>query len=135
MEEQEMPLLHRVKNELFKVLFGSNHLKSRMKDVFKELFPSVAEVIRVHKTKDYRFLPRLLQNIEANFIINGVCRRLMVEMQDAPVYTIHDSILTIRPFVEPIRQIMVEEFARLGLTPTLHEKDYGTSKGKALRGQ
>ncbi len=31
MEEQEMPLLHRVKNELFKVLFGSNHLKSRMK--------------------------------------------------------------------------------------------------------
>ena len=134
MEEQEMPLLHRVKTELFKVLFGSNHLKSRMKDVFKELFPSVAEVIRVHKTKDYRFLPRLLQNIEANFIINGVCRRLMVEMQDAPVYTIHDSVLTTRPFVEPIRQIMIEEFARLGLTPTLHEKDYGTLKAKALRG-
>ena len=134
MEEQEMPLLHRVKNELFKVLFGSNHLKSRMKDVFKELFPSVADVIRVHKTKDYRFLPRLLQNIEANFIINGVSRRLMVEMPDAPVYTIHDSILTTRPFVEPIRQIMVEEFARLGLTPTLHEKDYGTLKGKATRG-
>ena len=134
MEEQEMPLLHRVKNELFKVLFGSNHLKSRMKDVFKELFPSVAEVIRVHKTKDYRFLPRLLQNIEANFIINTVCRRIMLEMPEVPVFTIHDSILTTRPYVEAIRQIMIDEFARLGLTPTLHQKDYGELKGKALRG-
>lgn len=134
MEDREMPLRHWVKTEMFEVLFGSNRLKSRLKDIFEETFPGVAEVIRVHKTKDYRFLPRLLQNIEANFVINGVCRRIMTEIPDAPVYTIHDSILTTRPFVEPIRQIMVEDFARLGLTPTLHEKDYGTLKGKALRG-
>lgn len=134
MEDREMPLRHWVKTEMFEVLFGSNRLKSRLKDIFEETFPGVAEVIRVHKTKDYRFLPRLLQNIEANFVINGVCRRIMTEMPDAPVYTIHDSILTTRPFVEPIRQIMVEDFARLGLTPTLHEKHYGTLKGKALRG-
>lgn len=131
MEERELPLLHWVKTEMFEVLFGPNRLKSRLKDIFDDMYPGVAEVIRVHKRKDYAFLPRLLQNIEANFVINGVCRRLMVEMPDAPVYTIHDSILTTRPFVEPIRQIMVEEFARLGLTPTLHEKDYGESKGKA----
>lgn len=134
MEDREMPLRHWVKTEMFEVLFGSNRLKSRLKDIFEETFPGVAEVIRVHKTKDYRFLPRLLQNIEANFVINGVCRRIMTVMPEAPVYTIHDSILTTRPFVEPIRQIMVEDFARLGLTPTLHEKDYGTLKGKALRG-
>ena len=134
MEEREMPLLHWVKKEMFEVLFGPNRLKSRLKDIFDDMYPGVAEVIRVHKRKDYAFLPRLLQNIEANFIINGVCRRLMVEMPDAPVYTIHDSILTTRPFVEPIRQIIFEEFARLGLTPTLHEKDYGESKGKAPRG-
>ena len=121
-------------SELFEVLFGSNRLKSRLKDIFDDMFPGVSEVIRVHKRKDYAFLPRLLQNIEANFVINGVCRRIMTEMPDAPVYTIHDSILTTRPFVGPIRQIMVEDFARLGLTPTLHEKDYGTLKGKALRG-
>lgn len=134
MEEREMPLRHWVKTEMFEVLFGPNRLKSRLKDIFEKMFPGVAEVIRVHKRKDYAFLPRLLQNIEANFVINGVCRRLMVEMPDAPVYTIHDSILTTRPFVEPIRQIIFEEFARLGLAPTLHEKDYGTLKGKALRG-
>ena len=134
MKEREMPLLHWVKKEMFEVLFGSNRLRSRLKDIFADMFPGVAEVIRVHKRKDYRFLPRLLQNIEANFIINTVCRRLMLEMPDAPIYTIHDSILTTRPFVEPIRQIMIDEFAQLGLTPTLHEKDYGELKGKALRG-
>lgn len=134
MEDREMPLRHWVKSELFEVLFGSNRLKSRLKDIFDDMFPGVSEVIRVHKRKDYAFLPRLLQNIEANFVINGVCRRIMTEMPEAPVFTIHDSILTTRPFVEPIRQIMVEDFARLGLTPTLHEKNYGTSKGKAPRG-
>jgi hypothetical protein len=134
MKDREMPLLHWVKTEMFEVLFGPNRFKSRLKDIFDEMYPGVAEVIRVHKRKDYAFLPRLLQNIEANFVINGVCRRLMVEMPDAPIYTIHDSILTTRPFVEPIRKIMVEEFTRLGLTPTLHEVDYGESKGKAPAG-
>lgn len=134
MEDREMPLLNWIKTEMFEVLFGPNRVKSRLKDIFDDMYPGVAEVIRVQKRKDYAFLPRLLQNIEANFVINGVCRRLMVEMPDAPVYTIHDSVLTTRPFVDPIRQIMIEEFARLGLTPKLHEKDYGESKGKALRG-
>ena len=134
MKEREMPLLHTVKTELFEVLFGSNRLKSRLKDIFGDMFPGVAEVIRVHKTKDYRFLPRLLQNVEANFIINTVCRRIMLEMPEVPVFTIHDSVLTTRLDMEPIRQIMIDEFARLGLTPTLHQKDYGTLKEKALRG-
>jgi len=134
MEDREMHLRQWVKTELFEVLFGSNRLKSRLKDIFNDTFPGVSEVIRVHKRKDYAFLPRLLQNIEANFIINTVCRRIMVEMPEVPVYTIHDSILTTRPFVEFIRQIMIEEFARLGLTLILHEEDYGKSKGTAPRG-
>lgn len=133
MEDREMPLRSWVKRELFEVLFGSNRLKSRVKDIFEDLFPGVAEVIRVHKRKDYAFLPKLLQNIEAHFVINTVCRRIMVEMPDTPVFTIHDSILTTRPFVQPIREIMVQEFARLGLKPTLHETDYKELKGKAPR--
>jgi len=133
MEEREMPLRHWVKTELFEVLFGSNRFQSRLKDIFKELFPAVAEVIRVHKRKDYAFLPRLLQNIEANFVINTVCRRIMVEMPNAPVFTIHDSVLSTRQFVEPIRKIMFDEFAKLGLVPTLHEVDYGKSTEKALK--
>jgi hypothetical protein len=125
MQILEMPLRNWLKQEAFEVIYGPNRKRTRLKTIFEELFPGVADVIRVHKRKDYRFLPRLLQNIEANFIINTVCRRIMTEMPETPVYTIHDSILTTRPFVDPIRGIMFEEFAELGLVPTLHEVDYG----------
>lgn len=128
MEQMEVPVKRWIKDQLFEVIYGSNRLRSALKDLFEDIFPAVADVVRAHKRKDHAYLPRLLQNIEANFVINTVCRRIMVEMPEAPAFTIHDSILTTRPFVPPIREIMVEEFARLGLKPTLHEKDYGDSR-------
>jgi hypothetical protein len=120
----DIPVRDRVKKELFLVLYGKNSLRSDLKATFRELFPHVAQVIRVHKAKDHTFLSRLMQNIESNFMISTVCRRIMIEIPDAPVFTIHDSILTTAPFVEAIRGIMIEEFARLGISPTLHDEDY-----------
>lgn len=49
----------------------------------------------------------------------------MQEIPDAPVFTIHDSLMTTSPFVDAVRAIIIEEFSRLGLSPTLHEDDYG----------
>lgn len=118
-----------VKGEMFTVLYGKNRCQTLFKTTFRELFPNVAMVIRRHKVKDYAFLSRLMQNVEAHFMINTVCRRIMNDLPDAPVFTIHDSVLTTKQFVEPIRAIMIEEFARLGMSPTLHDEDYsqGTS--------
>ncbi len=130
MERVEMPVRKWVKQDFFEVLFGKNSLKSPLKEEFKELFPNVAEVIRIHKRQDYKFLPCLMQNIESNFIINTVCRRLMNEIPDAPVFTIHDSILTTREFADEVQEIIKEEFRRLGLSPTLHRKDYGKEPQK-----
>lgn len=125
MERLELPIRSWVKEQFFEYLYGTNSQTSPLKEAFAEQFPGVAEVVRVHKRKDHAFLPRLMQNIEANFMINTVCRRLMKEMPEAPVLTIHDSILTTEPFVEPIRAVIGEEFSRLGLSPTLHGKRYG----------
>ena len=79
-----------------------NSVTSEFKRRFSETFPKVAEVIRQHKRKDYRFLSRLLQNYESTVIINRVCRRLMNEHPAAPIYTIHDSILTTSPWIRPM---------------------------------
>jgi hypothetical protein len=125
MERMELPFRKWVKQDFFEVLFGKNSLKSPLKEEFKELFPHVAEVIRSLKRHDYKFLPCLMQNIESNFVINTVCRRLMNEIPDAPVFTIHDSILTTNEFADEVQQIMSEEFQGLGLSPKLHRKDYG----------
>ena len=128
---EEVPVRNWTKKQFFEVIFGKTRATSPMKSMFAEEFPNVAEVVRAHKKKDYRHLPRLLQNIEANFMINTVCRRIMNELPGAPVFTIHDSILTTRQFVSPIRDVMMEEFARLGLTPSLDEEDYGNDGGIA----
>ena len=116
-----------IKEEFFQMIYGKNSFRSPLKDDFRELFSGVAQVMQVHKRRDYRFLPRLMQNIEANFVINGLCRRLMRELPEAPVFTIHDSLLTTGQYVQAFQEVILEEFARLGLQPTLHVKDYGVT--------
>lgn len=129
MAEASLPIRSLVKEQLFQVLFSSNKSRFQFKAGFEDTFPHVAEVVREHNRKDHAFLSRLLQNIESNFVINTVCRKLMTEIPDTPIFTIHDSLLTTEPFVAPVKKIMFEEFARFGLHPTLHETDYGESSG------
>lgn len=125
MERAELPIRPWVKEQFFEVVFGKNSTQSAFKADFEELFPNVTAVIRALKRKDYRFLPQLMQNIEANFMINTVCRRLMNEIPEAPVFTIHDSILTTSQFADAIEQTMQQEFSRWGLTPTLRITRHG----------
>lgn len=114
-----------LKKWFFEFLYSGNRFRSSLKEDFCEVYPNVAEVVRAHKRKDHAFLPRLMQNIEANFIVNTVCRRLMNEMPDAPVLTIHDCLLTTPAFAEDVMEVMREEFARLGLLPRFHIKAHG----------
>ncbi|MBN9519344.1 hypothetical protein J0H58_12615 [bacterium] len=135
MDRLELPVRMWVKAQFFEVIYGDNRSRSPLKADFAEVFPNVAEVVRVHKRKDHGFLPRLMQNIEANFVINTVCRRLMKELPEAPVLTIHDCVLTTPPYEDAIAGVMREEFARLGLHPTFHIKRHGGTPQPEQRGQ
>ncbi|MCR9209033.1 MAG: hypothetical protein NXI28_12440 [bacterium] len=135
MERAEFPVRPWVKEQFFEVIYGRNSMQSPVKADFEELFPRVAEVVRVHKRKDYRFLPRLMQNIEANFMINRVCRRIMNESPDAPLFTIHDSVLTTPEFANRFVAIMKQEFSKLGMSPTLRVTDYGSTSRRNASSQ
>lgn len=111
------------KTEFFKFLYGKNRYQSPIKQAFRDEFPNVASVVQVLKKKDYRFLPCLLQKVESHVVVNTICRRLMVEHPDVPVWTIHDSLLTTPPYRAVVEDMMREEFGRLGLSPTLHFKE------------
>jgi len=117
----------RLKKNFFGVLFSKNSFSSPLKCIFNQEFPNVAEVIREHKRKDYKFLARLLQLYESNLMINHVVRRIRIEMPEAPIYTIHDSILTTRQYVDQVNDIMKAEFASLGLSPSIRLEDYGAT--------
>jgi hypothetical protein len=109
---------------MFEVLYGKNCSVSPIKSRFNELFAGVAQVVRELKRKDYRFLSRLMQKVESGFVVNIVCRRLMTEVPEAPVFTIHDSILTTRPHADDVLRIFREEFRLVGLSPSFHVTDY-----------
>jgi hypothetical protein len=109
-----------VKEQLFGILYGRIGMPSPLLKVMNGEFRHVMQVVRAAKQVDYRRLPRLMQRLESSIIINGVAQRVMVELPQAPLFTIHDSILTTEEFCLPIVAIMRQQFARIGVSPTVH---------------
>jgi hypothetical protein len=85
--------------------------------VLNELFPTVMATMRRMKEGDYRRLAHFAQRNESAFMFGRVVSRIMTEWPDLFISTIHDSILTTSGDEEFVRGIMLDEFARLGLSP------------------
>ena len=88
---------------------------------FKELFPTVSEIISFYKKEDYRQLAIQLQRKEAEIMINSISKRLAEK--GIFILTIHDSILSTADNTDIIKQIIKDEFQnKYGLTPTIKIK-------------
>lgn len=115
----------RFKKRFFaKVFFGKDRARSRIRTAFKTAYPSMARMIHSLKSRDYRRAAWIMQNHEASIFIFLICGRIMKERPDLPIYTIHDSILTIPGEVEYVRSVILDEFKKLGVSPTLEEEHY-----------
>jgi hypothetical protein len=115
------------------VFFCKNRPVTRQAELFRRLFPNVYEVVCEIKRKDYRHLAHVLQRVESSLIVNRVARRCMEEMPETFVATIHDSILTTPDAAEAVKAIMMQEFAGVGLAPTIRIDDLGASPESAAR--
>ncbi|MHB0954754.1 MAG: hypothetical protein ACYC0X_00100 [Pirellulaceae bacterium] len=121
----------RVKEEFIYVLFGERPLKShKVGQKILSDFPEVAEVINAMKWKNclvnndprpYRYMACMLQLYESTMMIYRTCGRIMRERPDVPVWTIHDCLLTPEPQKGYVERIMREEFAGVGLSPSIKE--------------
>jgi hypothetical protein len=69
--------------------------------------------------------------IESAAVINRICRRLMTEHPTAPVFTIHDSVLTTANYQDDVVRTMREEVGKLGQSPGMHLEVYGTTSQEA----
>lgn len=122
------------KTLMFSILFSSNqgsHWSStirKMKQFFEQdLFPEVAELFRIIKNnyKDSRIekphsrLSVILQSIESRIILHRCCRRIWEEGdQSIPVFTIHDSVITIEEARGMVESILTEELTKcVGASP------------------
>jgi hypothetical protein len=84
-----------------------------------ERFPPVAEFAAALRRKDHRRAARLMQNVESTLFIHRVCGRITRDRPDVPLLTKHDALGTTPQHATYVAGVIHEEFAWLGLDPTL----------------
>lgn len=107
---------------ILKTLFSSEKYYHTIIKVFEKHYSEVYRVTQfIKKSSDNKaFFPILLQNIEANFLLDYCTKHIADKYPDMPLLTIHDSIITTRKFEE----ILKDEFEKhlkmyFGLQPKL----------------
>jgi hypothetical protein len=114
----------KLKEAIFTVLFSDNRFIAQpdaaMKRFFHELFPNVYKVFALIKKRGNETLPIILQLIESEIVLNRAARTFCRLYPDVPLFTIHDSLVTIEEYKEKARDILKLEFEQLiGLKPSL----------------
>jgi hypothetical protein len=85
-------------------------------------FPTFAKHIAALKALDYRTTACAAQRFESLIMIRGACAELMYDHPQVPIWTVHDSIMTTREHLDTARAVILAEFGRYGITPTLQIK-------------
>jgi hypothetical protein len=120
--------VQRNKRRVLVAFYRPNRSKGRAANLMlprlRAQYPSVANMLREMKRKDHARAAHVMQNYEATLFIHVICNRIRGECPSLPLFTIHDSLLTTPEHVEYVKGIIREEFARLGVRPSLKEERY-----------
>jgi len=103
----------KLKKIIFVVFFSNNRFigqpEAQIKRDFRNAFPMVYKLFALIKKKNHRALSHLLQRIESVIIIERVTKRISLEKPDLPIFTIHDSVVTIQRNENYVARIIKEE--------------------------
>ncbi len=112
----------RIKTGFLTAMYGKNRWRDRIKDRLTEGYPSVAFMLASLKKRNHRHAAHVIQNAEATIFVHGIADRIRRERPDYPIFTIHDSVLTMPDNVDYVRTVTMDEFSKLNVHPTLHEE-------------
>jgi hypothetical protein len=111
----------RFKVALLTVMYKpKNNNLGRLELRMRRLFPPIMAMLDDMKRKDHGRAARIMQTFESTLFIHRICGRIMRERPGTLVVTKHDAIGTTPDAKEYVLAIIKEEFAKVGLTPTLH---------------
>ncbi|NGZ45499.1 hypothetical protein EWU23_13525 [Cytophagaceae bacterium 50C-KIRBA] len=84
-----------------------------------ECFPGVNKWLEYsHETIGGKELSYILQRTESYFMLNNVSRLFNQEYPQAPLFTIHDGLYTFEEFVDPLKELIINEGKQLtGIVP------------------
>lgn len=109
-------------NMLFLFAKNVDVVHSKEWTLFKAKFPTITAYIEQVKRVNYKMLAGLLQKEEAKFIIERCVDRFNIESNYSFVATIHDSIVCKEDDIDRLESIVVDEFRKLGIKPTLKKE-------------
>ncbi len=90
-----------IKKSVFQVLYSHNNFINQknawLKRLFKETYPGTYSILEAFK-KEPKALPLLMQNLEAQLVLDRVAKAAAKHAPGMPLFTVHDSIVV--PFKE-----------------------------------
>ena len=105
---------------LLKILNSPVYLEHACKSILKELYPNVIRIIdtingyfRISQKSqindDVAPFAYITQEIESDFVLKTVCKRIELEHPQMPIFTIHDAFYTTDDYVDVLEQIILSE--------------------------
>lgn len=97
---------------------------------FRKRYPNVVCVFNLLKSRSYNDLAILLQRIESDLVINKITKQFVKTFPDIPIYTIHDSIITVQDYIKKLVNIsnLVAKH-HFGIAPKFEFEEWGPSQG------
>lgn len=77
--------------------------------VFRKAFPMILRLMDVYKSDEKNRLALLLQRMESEMILDRIARRFALENPEAPIYTIHDALLTTEAYSIELNKLIISE--------------------------
>lgn len=114
---------NKVKKMVLTLLFDDdnkfyNKQQNSASQIFKRVFPSIANVFLYLKKENYKDLAIILQRIESYLLLKNICGRISKERPFLPIFTIHDSIVTTVGNENYVQTVMKEELEKsIGKAP------------------
>jgi len=109
-----------IKKMMFTIMFSGNKKSSPVKDLFKQLFPSIYTMFAFIKRTKKELLPIMLQTIESMLFLDRIAGRIAKERPNLFIATIQDSITTTVGNEDSVKHIMEEETIKaIGVKPSI----------------
>jgi len=121
------------KHIMLKTLFSSRNYHSDIVNIFKKYYSEVFKVTQFIKDgRAKNFFPILLQNIEANCVLDYCSEKIAKNNPEMPLFTIHDSIITTSKY-ELILEREFKKYLKLyfGLEPKLEAEPWNIKLSSA----
>lgn len=107
------------RSELKEVFFRDVLFGRRTASWFVDLFPTIGQMVKKAKKKDYKKVAWMMQREESRIVITKICGRILKHHPDVFISTIHDSIMTVPEHAGLVKSIIESEFAKIGINPTV----------------